>query len=493
VTFSKRAGLGLALLFVVSLPAVTPRLYAADEVEYYAFLRSLWFDRDLSFDNEYRAFYDRGVARTSEFKETFLDDQEALTGRRRNFGTIGCALLWAPFYAVADVGVHLARGAGSAVAADGYSKPYLAAVTIGSAVYGFLALLLSIQACKLVLGQAGDGGQVGQVGQAGSSPAPPTPPAPAPLDLAPYGAAIAVWLGTPLLFYMYVAPGFSHACSAFAVAAFVVAWLRVRRAWTVGGMALLGALGGLMAMTREQDATFILPVALDFAWTAGSRLRQPHNDTGRPSLPRLLAGAGAAAAATAAVYLPQALAYLAVNGRLAPSHIVTRKLSWLPPYAWQVVADPEHGFLWWTPLAVVALAGLLVALRRRPRVAGFLLSMVALQVWVIGSISSWTVAGAFGQRRFVGLTVVLTVGLAVWLSARGARRARAVAMVLAGIAVWWNIALVVQFGTGTMDRKRLEPGRNAYQAFVTVPLELPRLVYRYVFDRQSFYAAPKAR
>ena len=53
------------LVFVVSLPAVTTRLYAADEIEYFAFLRSLWFDRDLSFDNEYRYFYDRGIARGS--------------------------------------------------------------------------------------------------------------------------------------------------------------------------------------------------------------------------------------------------------------------------------------------------------------------------------------------------------------------------------------------------------------------------------------------
>ena len=38
-------------------------------------------------------------------------------------------------------------------------------------------------------------------------------------------AAVAAGLGTPLLFYMYVAPGLAHATSAFAVAAFVLAWL----------------------------------------------------------------------------------------------------------------------------------------------------------------------------------------------------------------------------------------------------------------------------
>ena len=37
--------------------------------------------------------------------------------------------------------------------------------------------------------------------------------------------------------------------------------------------------------------------------------------------------------------------------------------------------------------------------------------MVALQVYVGGSVESWTVAGAFGQRRFIALTTALVIGL----------------------------------------------------------------------------------
>jgi len=85
----RRSGwLALVLLFVVSLPAVTSRLYASDEIQYFAFLRSLWFDHDLSFENEYRYFYDRGIARSEGFHETFLELRTD-TGRRINFGTIG--------------------------------------------------------------------------------------------------------------------------------------------------------------------------------------------------------------------------------------------------------------------------------------------------------------------------------------------------------------------------------------------------------------------
>jgi hypothetical protein len=58
------------------------------------------------------------------------------------------------------------------------------------------------------------------------------------------------------------------------------------------------------------------------------------------------------------------------------------------------------------------------------------------------------------------------------------------------LCIWWNLALMVQFGTGWMDRQRLELGRNARAAFIEVPARFPGLVWRYLFDRPSFYAAP---
>jgi hypothetical protein len=493
VNFSHRTGLLLVLAFTLSLPAVTPRIYAADEVQYFSFLRSIWFDRDLSFDNEYRHFYEAAGPRMPGFRDTFLNDTTA-TGHRKTFATIGCALLWAPFYAVADAGVRIARAAGARVEADGYSRPYVAAVAYGSAGYGFLALLLSAYACGLVFGRVEQVGRVGQVGAFDSR----------------WIAVLAVWLGTPLLFYMYVAPPFAHAVSAFAVAAFIVTWLRVRRNWSPGGMAALGALAALMTMVREQDVFFVGGVAVDFAWSLFERARE-----GRAAkrIAELLARGALGCAVAMVAYLPQAIAYLVVNGRLRPSPLVTRKMTWTSPHAWQVVASPEHGLLFWTPLAGLAIAGLILMAMGATglkaggpiaatglkagdstmsgRVAICLLVMVALQVYVNGAIESWMVAGAFGQRRFVGLTLILVLGLAALLNWLGRVALRRVALAAMILAAWWNIALIVQFGTGLMDRQRLTPGTNLYNAFVVVPREIPRIVYRYAFDRNSFYAAPR--
>jgi hypothetical protein len=448
----------LVLIFFISLPAVTVRLYASDEIEYFAYLRSLWFDHDLSFDNEYRYFYDRNIARAHFFKETFLDAETA-TGLRRKFAPIGAALLWSPFYVLTDAGVRAARAVGADVPADGFSRPYIAAVTYASAFYGFLALLLSAWAAGMIVGAAA-------------------------------ATVAAVWLGTPLLFYMYVAPGFSHACSAFAVAAFVVVWLHVRRTWSLQGVAVLGAAAALMGMVREQDAFIAIGPAVDFVVSLTS------GRIARPGIRNMAVRAAAGVGAFVVCFLPQAISYMVLYGHVAPSPDVQQKMTWTSPNWWRVLMSPDNGWFFWTPLAVPALAGIIALLfakridrgpSDRSWVAFICLLMITTQIYVAGSLDTWAGAGSFGQRRLVGLTVFLVIGLGALfhLIQRGWLRYVLVTIVL--ISIWWNLGLTAQFGTGLMDRRRLEPGRNAYTNFVTLPRELPQLAYRYVFDRESFY------
>ena len=90
--------------------------------EYFSYLRSLWFDHDVSFENEYQYFYDHQIAQTPDFHTTFLE-LETAAHRRINYGTIGCAILWSPFYAVGDASARVMRAAGRDVAVDGYSQP----------------------------------------------------------------------------------------------------------------------------------------------------------------------------------------------------------------------------------------------------------------------------------------------------------------------------------------------------------------------------------
>ena len=470
-----------AAVFILSLPAVTLRLYASDEIEYFAYLRSLWFDHDLSFDNEYRYFYDHGIARGATprengdgnygggFHETFLEATTP-TGLRINFAPIGTAILWAPFYGVADVGVRVARAFGSNIAADGYSAPYIASVAYGSAVYGFLAIALSAIAVRRILGTAN-------------------------------WTLAAVWLGTPLVFYMYVAPGFSHACSAFAVAALFVIWLHVRTEWSWAGVIALGAATGVAGMVREQDLFIAIAPALDYVVSAIRSAR-----AGSRPVWRSLAGALAGVLAFAVCFLPQLMAYIILYGRLGPSPLVAEKMTWTSPHAWELLTSVEHGLVFWTPLVVLAFAGLVqLSLGRVDRAASasrpqadnrwigcLCLVMVASQVYVSGSLSSWS-GSAFGQRRLIGLTVVLAVGLASLFRSVPPGWVRRTLIAAVVLCTWWNLGLAAQFGSGLMTRQRLDLSRNAYNNFVTIPRMLPSLAYRYTFDRTSFYHARPAR
>jgi hypothetical protein len=475
------SGLLVVLLVLATAPAVTTRLYASDEVQYYVYLRSLWFDHDVSFDNEYRHLYDAGTARTDGFRETLLE-RTTPTGRRLNFATLGCALLWAPSYAVGDLWAHAtSRWLGSTTPTDGYSLPYVAAVCYASAAYGWVALLLSAIAASHIVGGS-------------------------PSRVCTLAIPLLVCAATPLVFYMYIAPPFAHATSAFAVSALTLTWLKVRRQWSQAGIVALAAIAALVVLVREQDAFVLVGPAIDFAWTwlrGPAAQESPNVRPGRRRTARasLLVRASLGALVFLVLWLPQGIAYLALNGSLHASTLLTRKMTWWSPHAAAVLASPEHGLFWWTPLVVLAIAGLVLlavrpsgtrdadeAARRDTRVVGVsLLAMFAGHVYVTGCVASWTLAGAFGQRRFVAVTPLIVIGLTVLASRIRARTGKVALGVACVACLWWNTGLIVQFGAGMMDRQRLEIGRNARTTFLELPRAMPRLAYRYLFDRRSFY------
>lgn len=438
----------LIALFVLSLPLVTPRIRASDEIEYFSYLPSLFFDGDLEFGNEYQYFYDQNPGGLALFKGTFLDKREPETGRHINFGPIGSAVLWLPFYLLAHLGVLAARSLGATVAANGLSAPYVAAVCYASALYGFLGFLLMHAALR----------------RHGGIPEPAAGWAPA-----------ALWYGTPALYYMTVAPGFSHAPSLFAVSLLVWLWLRARERHSLADWVLVGAAGGLAGLIREQDALFLIVPALGLVVGAWRR-----RDWGR-ALGRL----SVLAMASAVVFWPQLLVYKALTGHFRPSRMVSAKLEYTSPHFLEVLFSASHGLFVWSPLLLVAALGLgLRALRRRDLVATLLGLSLLAQIWINGALSTWTQAGAFGSRRFIAATPVFAWGLASLLAGVLPLAGRRVTAAVLCLFAWWNVSLMVQFGLRLMDRQRLEWPRVAVNQVVEVPPRLARVAYLFFTDRE---------
>jgi hypothetical protein len=436
------------ILFLLTLPLVTPKIRGADEIEHFSHLRSLVFDHDLEFGNEYGHFYAADPQGLAGFKGTFLDRRETDTGRHINFAPLGCALLWSPFFLLAHAGVLAARALGAHVAADGYSLPYIAAVCYASALYGLLGLLLIHATLR------GPGG----MGEPAATM-----------------SVVGLWLGTPLLYYMTLAPAFSHAPGVFAVALLV--WLSLRAAGRpdapLGAWVAIGVAGGLAALVREQDGLFLLiPAGLLLSGVLAGG-----------SWASALARGAAMGASAVTSFLPQLFAYRALTGRFGPSRLVARKMSWSSPHFLEVLFDPGHGLFAWSPLLLVATAGVVYLVGRRRDATVVLLALaLLLQVWINGAVESWTQAGAFGSRRFVSSTPIFAWGLAALVSAVGARRLRLSALVLA-LFVWWNVGLMVQFGLKLMDRQRLEWPRVAVNQVSEVPRHLLQTAWLFFTDR----------
>jgi hypothetical protein len=184
-----RGALLLAALFALLLPLATPRVVATDEVQHYVYLRSLRFDGDLDFENDYRRFAQinprAGVAE-SLLQPNRIRERTGLYG---NIAPVGAAIMWAPFFLLADALVHAAGALGARIPADGFSAPYTAAVAYASALYGLGGVLLSYRLARAYATQ-----------RAASL------------------AAATIWLATPLVWYTFVQMPFAHATGLFLTA-----------------------------------------------------------------------------------------------------------------------------------------------------------------------------------------------------------------------------------------------------------------------------------
>jgi hypothetical protein len=436
--FGDRAEILLAVLLLSSLVLVKPRIAESDAIEYFSYLPSILLDHDLDFTNEYTAFYLEDPEGRQGFKETFLD-LETATGLKINFGPIGTAVLWAPFYVAAHAGALIGQALGFDVVADGLSIPYRWAVAIGSMLYGAVGLLLSYRLAR----------------RYGS-------------EWACFIAVLALWWATPVAYYMYVAPGMNHAVSLFAVALFFTLWR-----WAATGSplrwAVWGASAGLMALVREQDGLFAL-VALIAALS-------PRLETDWVGRIKRLVAFGLA---SAVVFSPQLMVYFILYGRPAPAPQIQNKMYWTSPHFFEVLFSPQHGLFFWSPILLLFLIGGLLLFRRDLEAALVLAVGFVSQVYISGAVDSWTQAGAFGSRRFLGATVIFAVW-GGWIFYKLTARIRKVGVAgLAAVFILWNVSLMIQFGLGIMDRQRLVWSQIVHNHIYEVPPRLGSVISRYL-------------
>jgi hypothetical protein len=435
-----RGALLIAGLFLLLLPLSTPRVYATDEVQYFAYLRSLYFDGDLDFRNEYQHFADLGMQNgdPAVFNALLRDNPQdppriPATGNYRNVAPIGSALLWSPGFVLADLLVRAANGLGARISADGYSWPYIWAVCYMSALYSLLGMLLTYRLARRYSGV-----------------------------FAATLATIAVWLATPLVFYTYILMPWSHAAGFGLFALFLTLWLRpyagqaapmplaaARARRSLGTWALLGLLGGLMTITREQlGLLMVLPAAegvVAYYTTMRTKNQELIDNGRRPALLTLASGHVIFLLAFALALLPQLLVYQTLYGRPRPSSTVAGKLDWGSPHFFDTLINPQHGAFLWSPILLIGALGLAWLWRRDRLLAALLLLGFLAQTYINGAISTWHLTRAFGFRRLIECTPIFVLGLAALLEWLRPRLGRWPLLLGALALIGWNAGLVINW------------------------------------------------
>jgi hypothetical protein len=435
-----RHALALLILLAAAFALVLrPSIHGNDGVQNYAYLRSLVFDGDLDFTNEY-TFY---ISREASWFDGKQIPRDPVTGRPINLYGVGSSVLWAPWVIGFHIAGKLANACGAAFTLDGYSRLYEIAVGMASCFYASLGLMFVF---RLLRREASSENVL--------------------------WACIAVWLASPLFFYMYLHPSMSHANSFFLAA--LLLWVyeggdSVRR-W-----ACMGAVAGLLVLTRFQDGVLLGAVA---AGELVRRRESPGSDA-RIRAAFFARRYGVFAVAAAAVFSLQMLAWWALQGSpfSGPrAYMMQGSLRpWAPVHAIQVLFSSFHGLYFWHPVLLAATAGLFVGgFSHRFRLIA--LVGIAGQLWVVSSWSIWWAGASFGHRMFISVLPFLAVGAASLLCRTGKfRHAARVAVLLLS---FWNFGYIVQYGANMIPRQSPVPiGTLVRNNVIEVPRHLVHLVF----------------
>jgi hypothetical protein len=448
----------LFLFFLLTLPLVNPWV-RGDGVGYYAYLRSMLIDHDLNFENDYLAGNQSFVISRTDARGHLLPELYTKTGRIENHFSVGPAILWAPVLVTVHLTVIALDHFGAHIASNGYSRPYVVAMGLTTACYGFLSLLLAFRIARKYFDQQWA-----------------------------FLATMGIWLASSLPVYMYFNPSWSHAMSAFSVSLFLWYWDRAKLQRTAGQWAILGLIAGLMGNVYYPNVFLLIFPGLEMI-----RLARAGRDPGRKAMP--LGKLVLSGAIFGAVFLVSLLPTFITREIDYGSPFETgypgiRSWNWTSPALLQVLFSSDHGLWSWTPILLLAVAGLYSLYKRDALLgAGSALTFLAYY-YFIASYPDWDGLSSYGNRFFISLTPIFILGLASLLTdfSRVVKAPRAAALATTAIVLFtaWNVGFIFQWGTHMVPaRGEISWPEMAHNQFVVVPARLAHGLETYFLHRKD--------
>ncbi|MBI4450651.1 glycosyltransferase family 39 protein [Candidatus Woesearchaeota archaeon] len=422
----------VAIVLVMALLApifLTTWIHGVDGVGHYVYLRSFLIDGDFDFTNEYAHY-------TRQFSYIKVRINE-LTNKPVNQYSVGTALLWLPFFTIGHLAAVLLG-----YPADGYSPPYVAAISIGTLVLGAIGLLLAYDATRRFTST-----RIAVL------------------------AVLGVLFSTSAFFYLYLDPSLSHGASIFAVSLFLWYWLRTGPERSIRQWGLLGLIAGLMVMVRVLDGVFLLVPLFEAA----------HKYAKMPSV-QLFRKHVLFIIAMLVVFVPQFLAWNALFGSpiAGPGYGVERGFDFSistmlqMPRVW---FSDFHGLFSWTPVVLLGIIGLWwYAKKSRQPATYFAIAFLVLS-FVVNSWWAWYGGQSFGNRLFLGMTFIFVLGLAAVLEKLSARVPYWALCVMVTMFAAWNFGLMAQYGLGMIPAEApVSISTIAYNNIAVIPGKIAEIL-----------------
>jgi hypothetical protein len=358
----------LVLALIISVAILKPVWQiGGDGFGYYSYARSLFFDGNFDFKNEFTLF-------DNLYNHTTVDNLQTVIGKVGNPFAIGAAILWSPFILLAMLTTHIWQFQ-DPFAIPGYNFPFQIAITLGTWFYFLAGIVLIFKALQTILNKKYI-----------------------------WWSTIAALAVSPAPFYLIYEPSMSHGLTVFSVALLFYASLKLYKSQNINYkyLALAALASGLMFLIRWQDIVFfVIPVGIIIYKLWPTRDWRQYILTGSifGSLFLIIA-------------LPQFFMWKHLYGSWLAVPQGSSFFHLTHPHVWQFLFSSYHGLFIIHPLLILGLVGLFYAFKKHKYLVILLMFAFCLQLYINSGLYDWYGGGSFGARRMISSLFIFIFGLA---------------------------------------------------------------------------------
>lgn len=387
-----------------------------DGYGYYAYLRSIYFDHNLNFENEMRQFDEMYGTHTLESRATPI-------GRTGNPFAVGWSILYAPFFILALILSKLGNFSDT-FSLLGYNFPFQFFIGLGTIFYSVWGLIFLYKTLRKIFSEASS----------------------------QLVSAVMIF-ASPLIFYIIYEPSMAHGVSFFALSFLFYEAIKIYKKENISRKeaAILGIAACLSFLVRWQNLIFIvMPLLILYR----KKAKISHFFI---FLVPILTAVFLQIIFFKVLYgsffvIPQGSGFLTFNFKI-----------------FQFLFSGYHGLFFWHPIFLLGVIGLVLSYKK-DKFLFYVLSIPLMgQALINSGLSDWFGGSSFGSRRMVGSLFIFAYGLAFLFDFVKNKSKKICSKVLVAVLIilsGWNYILMIASSRGFLSLdKPLTAGEFFISAF----------------------------